>query len=144
AISFCTAGLGVAGLASDNLVPSFEGVREHPGSKAQATNETKAARKTGERVRLARRVRRLAEHLMPVHRIAASWKSSRRCSVGETPTEATETVALPIRDCIAASVISPNLIAIGIPERLPAPCPDLLRHGHRLCVVDATIARFLK
>src|SRR3989442_1143510 len=42
------------------------------------------------------------------------------------------------------SVVGPNLVPVGIPERLPATCPDFSRHGHGLCIIDATIAGFLK
>src|SRR5207247_865460 len=42
------------------------------------------------------------------------------------------------------SVVGPNLVPVGIPERLPATCPDFSRHSHGFCIIDATIAGFLK
>src|SRR6266571_1871943 len=66
--------------------------------------------------------------------LVSKWvaRATRRTNTGGTP--------VPPR----VSVVRPNLIAIGIPERLPATRPDFLRHGHGLWIVDATIAGFLK
>src|SRR6266516_3489325 len=90
---------GVAGA----LGISFEALRSHPGSSATTHNRTDPARNTGERVCLARCVGRLAEHAVRPHAFASSWQTAAPRSVGETPADAAETVALPILKAILTS-----------------------------------------